>query len=257
MKRLKEIADSLGFNAVPIGLIYSFSPVYFIPYMKQIPEVEWSFDGGGTWEYWSRDYICNINKGADYRYDYDSIDTVHNWMTKMDLICLSDSQIGIFGTLFFLGWVIGAVSLLGMGDIFGRKKTLIVSVTGMALMLVGLIFVDNMWLLYANLFAMGIFNGSKGALAYLYMLELSPANIRPILHMFAMSTEATLEILEGLLIWWVQDGFYVILVIVVGNFGLMFIIFLSPESPKFLHAKRRWDELHKTLNYIAKINGVK
>ena len=133
---------------------------------------------------------------------------------------------------------------------------LIISVIGLASMLLGLILVDSLFLLNINLFLLGLFVGSKGAIAYLYMLELAPASIRPALHMFALTTEAVLEIIGGLLIWWVQNGFYVILVIIIGNSGLMFVVFLSPESPKFLYASKRWEELHQTLDYIAKFNNA-
>ena len=34
-------------------------------------------------------------------------------------------------------------------------------------------------------------------------------------------------------------------------------ILFFPESPKFLHTNKRWDELHDALNFIAKFNGAK
>ena len=40
------------------------------------------------------------------------------------------------------------------------------------------------------------------------------------------------------------------------NAALMVAVLFSPESPKLLFNLRRWDELHKTLNYIAKFNGA-
>ena len=170
--------------AAPIGLIYAFSPVYLIPYMKQIPTVEWSFNGGITYSSWSKDYACSNHSNLNYKYDYNSLNTVDNWITKIDLIWITDFQIGLLGTLFFLGWMVGAATLLSLGDIIGRKKVLIISIVGLILMLLGLIIVDKLWLLYINLFFLGIFQGSKGSLAYLYMLELAPINLRPILHMY-------------------------------------------------------------------------
>ena len=170
--------------AAPIGLIYAFSPVYIIPYMKQIPAVEWSFNGGITWSSWTKDYVWSIHSTATYRYDYSSLSTIENWITKMDLLCITDFQIGLLGTLFFLGWVIGAATLLSLGDIIGRKRILLISATCLAFMMLGLVVVDKLWILYANLFVMGIFQGSKGSLAYIYMLELSPIHLRPILHMY-------------------------------------------------------------------------
>ena len=92
--------------------------------------------------------------------------------------------------MLFLGWITGAATLLSLGDIIGRKKMLVFSVTGFVLMLLGLIVVETPSILYANLFFLGVFHGCKGAMAYLYMLELTPKNIRHILHMNTMTSEA-------------------------------------------------------------------
>ena len=40
------------------------------------------------------------------------------------------------------------------------------------------------------------------------------------------------------------------------NAALLIAVIFSPESPKFLYASRKWDELHQNLNYIAKFNGA-
>ena len=160
------------------------------------------------------------------------------------------------GTLFFLGWVIGAATLLSLGDIFGRKKMLIISVIGILLMMLCLIVVDKLFLLYLSLLLLGLFQGSKGALAYLYMLELAPLQLRPALHMFAMTSEAVMEIFGSLLVWWFQNGFFIILVLMAANVGLLMAVLFSPESPKFLHTARRWEELHSILKYISHFNGA-
>ena len=89
------------------------------------------------------------------------------------------------------------------------------------------------------------------------MLELSPLNIRPYLHLYVMILEAVVEISGALIVWWFQNGFFMILVITALNTGLIVAVVFAPESPKFLYASKRWDELHKTLNYIAKFNGAK
>ena len=152
--------------------------------MKQIPAVEWSFNGGITWSSWTKDYVWSGHSTAAYRYNYDSISTVDNWITKMDLIWISDFQIGFLGTIFFVGWVVGAATLWVLGDFIGRKKMIIFSITGFLLMMLGLIVVEKLSFLYANLFFLGLFQGSKGALAYVYMLELAPLRLRPMLHMY-------------------------------------------------------------------------
>jgi hypothetical protein len=43
---------------------------------------------------------------------------------------------------------------------------------------------------------------------------------------------------------------------IVLNFVAVFgSIFFLPESPKYFHCKKKWDELRQTLTIIAKFNG--
>ena len=71
-----------------------------------------------------------------------------------------------------------------------------------------------------------------------------------------MTVETIVESIEALLVFWFQNGYFLIMILMAINAWWIIAVLYSPESPKFLYASRRWDELHKALNYIAKFNGV-
>lgn len=55
----------------------------------------------------------------DYKVDYDDPYSFHNWMTDEKLFCESDFMIGLFGSLFFVGFACSGI-LLKTSDYFGR-----------------------------------------------------------------------------------------------------------------------------------------
>jgi MFS family permease len=59
---------------------------------------------------------------VNYSGDRDSID---NLINQLDFHCAPDFMVGLFGSFFLLGMVIGCLTLARMGDIYGRKKVFI------------------------------------------------------------------------------------------------------------------------------------
>ena len=55
------------YYAAIIGLIYVWTPVYVIPFMKQIPEMEWTNNGGISWTTWSKEFLWKERQSLSYR----------------------------------------------------------------------------------------------------------------------------------------------------------------------------------------------
>ena len=49
-----------------------------------------------------------------------------NWISDFNLMCSSRITLGFFGSLHFAGNVIGAMFILRLGDIYGRKPVLLI-----------------------------------------------------------------------------------------------------------------------------------
>jgi MFS family permease len=192
-----------------------------------------------------------------YKYNFDgNRETVHNWITNMDLTCISGFQLGLFGSLYFVGFVIGALTLLRLGDIIGRKPVVTMTSLGLLCLFVSLFFVNNLYVIYTLLFIAGVLGITRGSLFYLYMLEMLPQSKRESFHTFIMVSEAAGGIAAILLMYAFQSisiAFIVFFSVILFHF---FLVIRCPESPKFLHSKHRYEEAHESLKYIASANGI-
>ena len=120
-ERVKGDNSYTWFYVLPIALGYSISFSYITPYLKHIPAVLCSSDDGSTWEACSKQVACSGTKDLIHKYDFTNSNTIHNIITKFGMECSPDSYIGLFGSIQFLGFTLGVLTLLNLGDILGRK----------------------------------------------------------------------------------------------------------------------------------------
>lgn len=57
--------------------------------------------------------------------NFDHPESFHNWMTDLELFCKSGFLIGLFGSMYFVGFAINGL-LLKQSDTYGRKKIIII-----------------------------------------------------------------------------------------------------------------------------------
>ena len=79
--------------------------------------------------------FCGI-EGIEHRVNYTDITSLNNWMLQMDLVCSSGAQIGLIGSMQFVGWAIASCFLPRISDLYGRKNVFLFS---MALQLLSFI----------------------------------------------------------------------------------------------------------------------
>ena len=76
----------------------------------------------------SREDFCDkgqVASGISYTINWDSVYSLHNWIEPLNLACASDFEIGLFGSLYFVGFAVGAFSVVRLGDVYGRKWVLV------------------------------------------------------------------------------------------------------------------------------------
>ena len=56
-----------------------------------------------------------------FKVDYDDPDTIYNWAVQMELYCTSKFRIGLFGSVYFVGFVFSGFILM-LSDKYGRLK---------------------------------------------------------------------------------------------------------------------------------------
>ena len=97
---------------------------YPLPYMELIPDyVCTSPDHTGPYKCKPKDFCDKSNVNAQI--DWDSDTSLHNWAEQLDLQCKSDSEIGLIGSMYFIGIIVSVMTLPRMSDLYGRKWPII------------------------------------------------------------------------------------------------------------------------------------
>lgn len=58
--------------------------------------------------------------------DWSETRSLYNWITWMDLDCESGITVGMFGTLYFAGFLISSLLCTPLSDKYGRKSMFII-----------------------------------------------------------------------------------------------------------------------------------
>lgn len=56
-----------------------------------------------------RNDICSKGLAKDkWRIDYTSKESIHNWVEHLDLTCISETTIGLIGSVYFIGFALSS-----------------------------------------------------------------------------------------------------------------------------------------------------
>ncbi|CAI2361450.1 unnamed protein product [Moneuplotes crassus] len=233
--------------------------IYNLGFLELVPRLECLDSETGQFMECTKEDICREDSLIDrnlWKVDYSDEFSFNNWMTDMDLYCLSDFKIGLFGSFFFFGYALNGI-LLKQADKYGRK----ILIGGSFIMVVCaycLFFWKNIYAKYAFLFLAGISMATKVAL-YIYCTEVCPKRYQIYVGSYVLSVSSFLVIIPTSVYLWIgykniQTALIVCLFLSV--ISAILTLYL-PESPKFLYEKKRYKELRKTLSQICEINGTK
>ena len=97
--------------------------------------------------------------------------TLKNWIPELDLMCRKDFIIGLFGSLYFARFTLGAVLLTPLADRYGRKTIVLVSNTITLSGYLILVLVHNLYARYIGLFILGLSASPRCGNSYILLLE--------------------------------------------------------------------------------------
>lgn len=72
----------------------------------------------------TRSDVCKLSpypKEEVWLIDTESIYTVKNWITNLNMYCASSFEIGFFGSCFFVGMMVASLVFPPLADIYGKK----------------------------------------------------------------------------------------------------------------------------------------
>jgi len=89
--------------------------------------------------------------------DFDSPNTIKNWITHLNLTGSSSFALGLIGSSFFFGYLIGSVTLLRLPDIYGRRVIVLISFACVGVLSLFLFVAHSLNALYLYLIFTGMF----------------------------------------------------------------------------------------------------
>ena len=107
------------------------------------------------------------------------------------------------------------------------------------------------------MFFFGIVTSARYGIAYPYGMEFCPEKNKKILSIFYFSVGASSLIFISFFFPFISKHWehFVLIAATLTAISLIGLPFL-PESPKYLHAKKRFDEARQSLNVIGRYNGM-
>jgi len=161
------------------------------------------------------------------------------------------------------GCVLGAVVAGYLSDRFGRKKVLIVTAVLFFVSSLGAAIPENLTQFVLARFVGGLGIGAASMLSPLYISEIAPAKIRgQLVSLYQLAIVLGINLIyfvnlkiaaQGDSVWNVEWGWrYMLGSGVLPAFLFFVLLFLVPESPRWLIKRKRYDEALLTLE---KVNG--
>ena len=180
--------------------------------------------------------------------------SIDNFSYKFDLYCNKKYFIGLFGTCYFFGAMIGSVLIAPLVDKYGRERVFKILIFLTLILNLNLIFVINPIHLTIIFLLVGKINYAKH-LCNVLLSEFSYGK-----HVgFAISLSNSMFPILGILVgiyYKIFNNLIIILIIV--NFLVFFILILSfkyiVESPLWLISQKRYSDTYNSLKFIAQIN---
>jgi hypothetical protein len=101
---------------------------YNLSFLELYPQLECK--ESGQWNTCEKDDICDGSKlieGKEFRSDFSSKYTLHNWVEESNLWCTGKFQIGLFGSIIFLGYGVSSFLVNPLSDKYGRRFVLLLA----------------------------------------------------------------------------------------------------------------------------------
>ena len=99
-----------------------------IPFLLRVPDLTCRTEKEPTWVSCEKSDICENRYSVFSQFEdnnYSKSSELQNWVSHYDLLCATKFQISLFGSLFFVGAVIGTITVLRLGDVYGRRPVII------------------------------------------------------------------------------------------------------------------------------------
>jgi len=171
--------------------------------------------------------------------------------------CATGVAVGLIGTSFFVGVILGNLLLSRIADLYGRVRVIRISLLNTTFCYLLIFYLNhNIYALYAIYFLFGITSTFRMGAGFLYSMEIvrdqassmtgSMINFCDALHVMCMSLYFYFVSKNWLYIY----SFYTCLIAIAATLS-----FTLPESPAWLLNSAQYEQAVAVFNRIARMNG--
>ena len=194
----------------------------------------------------------------EYSFDWESHNTLNNWMTQLDLVCIPRYQIGLVGSISFIAFAVGSFLFTKQADKVGRHPVMIVASLVTPVCLTALYFGSKslgLNFVYALMILMALAYNPRSSTAYLYATEILPPSKRLLFGTILFFIDGMVSVSAAVYFYYVGDQNLFFLII-----GAIFVVALAvmlialPETPSFLLASGQGEIFRDSLE---KLTGFK
>ncbi|XP_055328795.1 beta-alanine transporter-like [Paramacrobiotus metropolitanus] len=200
----------------------------------------------------------NAQASCRYGYEYDHSVYENTIVTEFDLVCDKSLYAAASFTYFTLGGLFGPLFWGLLADRFGRRFGFFACVSFQSVFSIATPFAPNYVWYCVFRFCVGMTTSASYSLPMLMCVEISGPRARALIAVLCSTAYTCGVLLLGLLAYFVRSwrelGMYSSIPLAV-----IFVIlyFFFPESPRWLLAHGRYDQLEVYLREVAKVNGKK
>ena len=188
--------------------------------------------------------------------NYDHRYSLFNWISRFDLECGMKFEIGLFGSMFFLGYISSCLIFPPLADAYGRKRFAVGVCLQQALCFAALLFIPNQIVYYVAIFIIGFSVPSKAMIAYTHLMEFLPGRVSTVSGL-VFFIDGMVLVVSPLILEHVTKNTDLLLYIpfFINISGLLvFSIVYIPESVKYQLEKGKFDQAKRDIEYIYKFN---
>lgn len=160
---------------------------------------------------------------------------------------------GLFGSCFLLGMVIGCLTLARMGDLYGRKKVFLFGMACQLIATCGLLVSTSEVANYLLLLVLGWAVTGKQFVGYSYLIELQPKSKQVLIGSAEFMFEAVAYFSVCAYFYWVSKywQFVMLPTIALALLGAILTHFYLPESPRYLISQHKYDQARGVFQVIS------
>lgn len=185
-----------------------------------------------------------------------SENSVHNWSYSFDLYCSKEKFIDFISTAFFLGGVLGSITLSKIPDLYGRKKPFQIMMVLSLFLHINLLFTIGPIHATLTFFVGGIAAFAYSMVSYIISEYLPPSYAGTIMGI-TNSSYPTFGFLTGIFFLLVNNWkIFFLITTTIHFFVTFYALKYFTESPRWLVTKGKKNECIEVMRFIASVNNT-